>query len=175
MTRSILIVALALIAAGCESPGPRLNAPPHGEAVEVSNLRDQYDHMTDNALLADMSVNDVHFMPHRALLNSLGEERLTRMAALIEMYGGSVRFNAAERDEKLVAARTSAIVEFLREQGVDVTADQIVGDLPGGRGMEASQAITIRANEGTYKPKKSPAGSASSTSGSGASSKSGGN
>jgi hypothetical protein len=177
MLRPLLFIVPVVMVLGCESPGPRLNAPPHGDAEEVSNLRDQYEHMIDNALLADMSVNDAHFLPHRPLLNSLGEERLARIAALIEMYGGEVRFNAADRDEKLIAARTNSIVEFLREQGVDVASDGVVMALPGGRGVDATQAIVIRAGEGTYKPKRGAGGSSSTGGGSsgGASTKSNGN
>lgn len=177
MLRPALLAIPILFVAGCESPGPRLNAPPHGDAEEVSNLRDQYEHMIDNALLADMSINDAHFLPHRPLLNSLGEERLARIAALIEMYGGEVRFNAADRDAALVAARTRAIVEFLREQGIDIATDGVEMNLPGGRGVDAAQAIVIRAGEGTYKPKRGAGGtpSAASVSTGGISSKSSGN
>jgi hypothetical protein len=155
-----LAVALLL---GCEGPGPRLNAPPHGQADEVSSMRDMYDFMTDNALLADMSVSDVHFLPHRPLLSSLGEERLTRLSALLEMYGGAIRFGSNERDARLVAARTQTIADYLRSKGVDVTADTVSAELPGGRGIEAAQAILIRANEGLYKPRKAASTSATPT------------
>ncbi len=148
------LVVFAVLLTGCEGPGPRLNAPPHGQTEEVSNLRDTYDFMTDNALLADMSVSDCHFLPHRARLSSLGEERLTRLAALMEMYGGAIRFSSAESDPRLVTARSQTITDYLRGLGVDVTAETVTSELRGGRGMEASQAIAIRANEGVYKPKR---------------------
>lgn len=147
---------LGLLCAACQTTAPRLNAPPHGPPPEVTaDMRTLYDHMTDNALLDDMSVSDVHFLPERAQLNSLGEDRLTRLAALIEMYGGTLRYNAACEDEMVVAARTDTIVAFLKGHGVDATADTVTPGLPGGRGMRADEAILIRANEGTYKPKKS--------------------
>lgn len=161
MLRALSLIAPLLLVFGCESPQPRLNAPPHGEAEEVSNLRDLYDHMCDNATLSDMAVNDSHFNPHRASLNSLGESKLVRMAALIEQYGGDVRYNAAMRDDALVDARVRSLVRFLNDHGVAVREDDIVRDLPAGEGMDATQAILIRANEGVYKPKRAGAGAAS--------------
>lgn len=155
MLRSVVLIAVAgMVAVGCDTPGPRLNAPPHGQTEKVSNLRDQYEFMIDNALLADMSISDVHFYPHRALLSPLGEERLCRLAALMEMYGGEIRYTAADGDETLVNKRTQTIIDFLQAQGIAVCTADVVHDLPGGRGMEASSAILIRADEGMYKPKK---------------------
>ena len=89
--------------------------------------------LTDNALLADMTVSDRHFLPHRAKLNHLGVQRLSRLASLMDAYGGVVRFNSELDDEELIAQRTEAIVEFLAEAGVDTTREVLVEDMPGGR------------------------------------------
>ncbi len=110
--------------------------------------------MVDNALLADMSVSDVHFLPGQARLNSLGEEHLRRLARLLELYGGTVRFNTDETDQKLVADRTARIITFLCEAGIDATSEMVSRDLPASAGMDAAQAILIKVNEGTYAPKK---------------------
>ncbi len=155
MRTAVSALAFALLLSGCQEPQARLNAPPHGQAEVKCDLRSEYDHMIDNALLETMTVSDVHFVPHRPLLNSLGEERIARLAALMETYGGTVRFSTDSTDEKLVAARTALILEQLRAHGIDATSETVKPDLPGGPGLDANQAILIRANEGMYKPKSS--------------------
>lgn len=148
-----LPIGLAL--AGCApQPTTRLNAPPHGTSDNLSEMQGTLTYMTDNALLADMCVSDVHFVPHRALLNSLGEERVRRLAQLVETYGGTIRLSTNVTDEKLVKARLDTVVALLNEAGLDTSQHMVVSDLPGGDGMDASQAILIKANEGTYKPPK---------------------
>ena len=87
-------ICAALLAAGCSTSSPRLNAPPHGVAESVHDMRGTFVYMTDNALLADMSVSDMHFLPHRAMLTTLGTQRLNRLAQLINAYGGVIRFNS---------------------------------------------------------------------------------
>lgn len=136
-----------------------MNAPPHGTAEEASPLRAEFVQMEDNALLADMCLTDVHFVPHRAMLNALGEARLARLAALLEVYGGSVRFSTDETDTKLTDERVARIREYLTEVGVDTSAERVAVGLPADRGMDATQAVLIKVNEGTFKPKKQSAGS----------------
>ena len=159
MRRIYLCILIAGVACGgCQHATPRLNAPPHGTSEATTELHDMYAFMVDNALLADMSISDVHFLPHRVALSTLGEERLSALAGLMEMYGGTIRFYTEETDETLVDERTEAIMDFLAERGVDTTLDVLTRDLPGGRGVDAGQAIIIRASEGMYKPKKSGSG-----------------
>lgn len=145
--------AMCLLCAACQGPQPRLNAPPHGTTENPSELRSMYVHMVDNALLTDMTLSDIHFMPHRPMLNTLGEERLRRLAALMERWGGTIRYNTDEPDERLVQQRTEQVLKFLAEAGLDTSAEVLRPDLPGGRGMGAPEAVLIKVNEGTYKPK----------------------
>jgi len=98
-----------------------------------------YVYMTDNALLADMTVTDVHFLPHRPLLNELGRERLARLASLIQAYGGQVRLDTDSPDEALVNARLNTIADFLRDAGLDTGQALVVRDQAGGRGMRPSR------------------------------------
>lgn len=145
-------VVAGLLAAGCSSPPPRLNAPPHGTPETTSDLQDTYVHMTDNALLADMTVSDIHFLPHRALLSSLGEERLSRLALLMQAYGGTIRFSTNLVDEDLVSARIDQVLEFLCQAGIDATTETVQLGMPGGRGLDANEVILIKTYEGTYQP-----------------------
>jgi len=152
------IASVAGLLAGCAGkPAARLNAPPHG--VEQSAEEDlkprmegTFAYMADNALLADMTVSDMHFLPHRDQLNTLGEQRLSRLAQLMEAYGGTVRFSTNEEDQGLIDRRTETIRSFLAEAGIDTSKEAVTRDLPGGRGMQATEAMLIRAERGTFKP-----------------------
>jgi hypothetical protein len=144
--------AAGLLCAACNSPEPRLNAPPHGVPEETSKLQSMYHHMIDNALLAQMTVSDVHFLPHRAILNNLGEQRLSRLSSLMKSYGGVIRFNTALEDQALIDKRVEAVRLFLAEAGIDTSTEVLRHDLPGGPGIDATEAILIKANEATYKP-----------------------
>lgn len=147
-----VIVFASLLVAGCPSTSPRLNAPPHGSAESVHDMQGVFTYMTDNALLADMSVSDMHFLPHRALLSTLGQQRLSRLAQLINAYGGTIRFNSNLDDEALLDKRSSTIVEFLGELGLDTSSEIVTRDIRGGRGMDATEVILIKVHEGTYDP-----------------------
>lgn len=148
------LLAAGLVCGACQEPAPRLNAPPHGVQGKAAELQAEYTHMVDNALLTDMVVSDIHFVPNRAMLNSLGEERLSRLASLMELYGGAVRLSTNVTDAKLVDERIEQVRSYLCAAGIDTTAETIVAGPAQGRGMDAAQAVLIKANEGTYVPKK---------------------
>jgi hypothetical protein len=159
----IVTVVVSLLVAGCNQPGARLNAPPHGQPYQTADLQGTFTYMADNALLADMTVSDMHFLPHRSLLNDLGVQRLSRLAALMDAYGGTIRFNTELTDEDLIARRTGVIMDFLAQAGVDTTREVVVQDMPGGVGMPATEAILIKAEEGTYNPEKKASQGAAQT------------
>ncbi len=145
-------ICTAMLAAGCSSSSPRLNAPPHGVADSVHDMQGTFVYMTDNALLADMSVSDMHFLPHRAMLTTLGEQRLNRLAQLINAYGGTIRFNSNLNDDVLIDKRLTATVDYLSESGIDTSSEVVSRGMRGGSGMDATEVILIKENEGTYDP-----------------------
>jgi hypothetical protein len=153
MTRFLMMSVSLLALAGCNETAKRLNAPPHGTPAETSDLQGTFTYMVDNAMLADMTVTDNDFYPHRKMLNSLGEQRLSRFASLLDAYGGSLRYSTDHAsDSGLVNDRLASIREFLTEAGIDTRSQIVTRDMAGGEGIEASEAILIRVNEGTYKP-----------------------
>lgn len=152
------LAALALCGQGCNKPDTRLNAPVHGTTAESSDMSGLYVYMQDNALLSDMTLNDLHFVPHRPMLTSLGEDRLSRMASLVREYGGDIRYDTDLRDDALITQRVESIRQFLCELGLDSVAQKVAPGMSGGRGMEAAEAILIRTNVNTYKPKSAVAG-----------------
>lgn len=150
-----LLVGFAVLA-GCNEPAKRANAVEHGgDESEASPQAETYKNMVDNALLADMSVSDMHFLPHRATLSRLGIDRVTRLATLIQAFGGQIRMSSDETDEKLVSERTAAITEFLTTAGIEHADTLVVRDMPGGRGMSATEATAIQSDRGTYQPSTS--------------------
>ena len=155
---SVLGAALVMLL-GCNETAKRLNAPPHGHPEETSDMQGTFTYMSDNAMLADMTITDMHFYPHRAQLNALGETRLSRFASLMDAYGGQLRMSTDSTNTNLIAKRMQTVREFLTETGVPTSAEVIVRDMPGGRGMDADEAILIRANEGTYRPSDNAEGS----------------
>jgi hypothetical protein len=146
------MACVCLICVACNTPSARLNAPPHGTPYETSDVQGTFVYMNDNALLADMTVSDIHFHPHRPTLNTLGQQRLSRLVSLIEVHGGTIRFNTNIDDEELIEKRTDAVLTFLAEAGVDTSGQVLVEDLRGGRGMDASEVILIKVFEGSYQP-----------------------
>jgi hypothetical protein len=145
----VCTVAVSVVSFGCQQPTARLNAPPHGVAERTSDLRPTFAHMMDNALMEDMTISDIHFHPHRDELNSLGKERLKRLAWIMNEHGGTIRFNTRTDNESRVERRADNVVIYLSELGVDTTRDVIRVDVPGGRGVDATRAILIKAKSDT--------------------------
>lgn len=139
-----LIVATALTA-GCYPAASRLNAPPQGESPRPSPLQEPYAYMVDNAMIADMAMADIHFVPHSAELNSLGARRLDRYAALLEIYGGTLHYDTGLTDEELVKARIGRMKDFLATTGIPADKIDVEEGLASGRGLIAPEAIVIRA------------------------------
>ena len=159
MRRLCVLGAAVVMLLGCNESNKRLNSPPHGhQPEETSDMQGTFTYMSDNAMLADMTMTDMHFYPHRPMLNSMGENRLSRFASLMDAYGGQLRLSTDSTDGVLISGRLEAVREFLAETGIPTTAQVIVRDMPGGRGMDADEAILIRATEGTYNPETRTAG-----------------
>lgn len=173
-----LIAALVGVAAlGCRSSSSRLNAPPHGAQADAPpDLQGTFVYMSDNALLESMDVSDHHFLPHRAILTTLGKQRLNRLASLIEEYGGSIRFNTKLEDDLLVSQRTDSIVEYLGDIGVDTSTTMVTRDArDSATNKAADEAIIIKVYEGTYRPRRGRGGGSGGGAGGGGAPPLGGN
>lgn len=100
-----------------------------------------WDYMVDNAILHDMSLSDVDFVPHSDEINGTGAARLDRMVRLLDVYGGTVRMQSVSTDDELIARRTAHAREYLAVAGCNMSHVDFATMLPGGRGMPADQAI----------------------------------
>ena len=112
--------------------------------------REHFTNMADNAMLHDMSVADIHFVPHSAELSGTGAARLDRMATLLDAYGGTVRYETFITDEALVKQRLENVREYLALTGCEMDRVSIKTMISGGRGMTATKAIKVDA-KGTAK------------------------
>ncbi len=130
---------------GCVSPTERLNAPPQGQAEYPSDLQPFFSYMVDAAMVSDVSIADIHFVPHTTELNSLGTTRLSRMAAFLDTYGGTVRYSARTADEDLVDPRLTHVRDFLATTGIDMSRIDVQVALAGS--AHTSAGLAIKATE----------------------------
>lgn len=98
-------------------------------------------HMTDNAILRDMAVSDIHFIPHSAELSGVGEIRLSRMARLLNTYGGTVHYQTLTDDEAMIKQRLAHVREYLVLSGCNMERVVITTGMAGGRGMPGDEAV----------------------------------
>ncbi len=141
-----LTACIAMSVAGCgEKDHLRLNAPPQGDAAKHPVIHEYFCYHNDQGMMADMSIADVHFIPHSADLSGTGQARLERYAELLASSGGTICYDTAVQDEKLVEARLATARAFLARTMPSVASIQVELGLPGGRGMAANEAIAGQA------------------------------
>lgn len=139
-----VVVLGSLLLAGCGNPPKRLNAPPQGASNEPTAMQAQYTYMNDNALLAEMSMSAVHFLPSRADLNASGMRRLNRYIELLKQYGGPLHYDGVDDPEPLAKERMERIRGYLAQAGVDAKTCPVELGLAGGSGMRGQEAIEGR-------------------------------
>ncbi|MCO6436636.1 MAG: hypothetical protein J5J06_06065 [Phycisphaerae bacterium] len=99
--------------------------------------------MAENAMRQDMTVSDLHFVPHTAELNGTGVNRLDRMAQSLNTYGGTLHYDTVESDDVLVNARLDNIREYLALTGVNMDNVDVMTGISQGRTMPATEAMRI--------------------------------
>jgi hypothetical protein len=151
--RNVLVMlgmVLAAMSAGCRSHHKDADMDLHAQGIEEEKaLRKNLDGMVDSALLQNMAIADIHFVPHTDELNSLGVKKLTQMARLVETYGGTIHYETQLRDPDLVNRRMVHARDYLTTTGIDISRLQINSGASRGRGMLASDAIAILRAEST--------------------------
>lgn len=152
--RSTVLPLLVMAGAGCET-GTNQAMKQMNEAREAPKPHLTY--MVDNAMLHDMSISDMHFIPHTDELSSTGIARLDRMALLLDAYGGTVRYDTAMSDQFTVSQRIEHVREYLAATGCDMGRVDVRAMLSGGRGMPAAEALEIL-EKGTNPRAGAPAG-----------------
>ncbi len=134
-----LIGAGVLFAGGCsydKTATEPLSSRHRTEWPSQPNFQAQ----ANNAVLTSMTVADIHFIPYRSELNSLGRGRLTAIASYLEEYGGEVIVDFSQGDEMTQQERLVSVRRFLLGQGLDAERLTIVAGLTRGRGQAADEA-----------------------------------
>lgn len=139
--------------AGCQDPPSRLNAPPQGPSSRTHEMQNQYTYMNDNALLAEMSISPVHFIPNRPDISGVGYRRLTRYAELLQQYPGTLYYDGLTDPEPLAAERMERVRAFLAEAGVDPNLVKVELGVAGGQGLRGSEAVAVR-NYTSFSPRQ---------------------
>jgi len=141
----LLSVSL-LLGAGCSGmqDQERLNAPPQGESYARSNVAEYFAYHNDQGMMADMSIADIHFVPHSAELSGTGEARLERYAELLATTGGTLNYLTTLTDKKLIDTRLKTAKKFLESAIAGNQCIEVVLGLPGGRGMDAKKALAAQ-------------------------------
>jgi hypothetical protein len=143
--RFAVVIAAGLIAHGCAGPAERLNAPPQGDSLTRHREMQQfYVYKTDQAMMQDRSIADIHFIPHAAELSGLGQVRLSRYAELYAAHGGTIYYDTALADDQLIEARIAAAKAFLAKAAPGEPGIEVALGMPGGPGMESTEALRRR-------------------------------
>lgn len=141
------VILSACLLTGCIQPEEpsRLNSPPSGASDNQSDLSEFYAYHNDQGMVADSSIADIHFVPHSVHLSGTGEARLERYAELMAQSGGTLYYDTSLCDDELIDARLAVARSFLMKCGASAQPIQIVVGLPGGRGMNATEAAAGQA------------------------------
>jgi hypothetical protein len=115
-----------------------------------STMSKQFDRQVYNAELADMSLADVHFLPHRTGLNATGTQKLNHLAWLADNYGGTIKLDLKDPASKLAQARVDTVKAYLNCWGLPADKIKVEIGLSEQEGMNAREAIEIY-NDTRYK------------------------
>jgi len=138
-----LVACCSLI--GCTEPSERLNAPPQGPVDRPNELQPFFAYMVDNSMMSDVSIADVHFVPHTTELNSLGTTRLARMSTFLDIYGGTVRYETRSGEEDVVNRRLDHVRDFLATTGIDMSRVEVMVAMAGSNQTSAVDATEAAA------------------------------
>ncbi len=137
----LCLAAVWLSAACAPDSNKRLNSPPQGASDERPVWADYYTYHNDQGMLADMSLADLHFVPHSTELSGVGQARLERYAELLAARGGTLYYDTAIEDEVLLTSRLDSAMRFLAQCAPGRQSVEVVVGAPGGRGMDAREQL----------------------------------
>lgn len=161
--RLIIASTILLVAASCNDPnGPQSSTDIQMKQMDraVASYGSYFTYMKDNALLSDLSLGDIHFIPHTSEISGIGEVRIDRMAKLLNAYGGTVRYGTNLRDETLVEQRMQHVREYLTLVGCSMDRVTVAVAMAGGDGMPADEAVA-KYRRGTSQDEDSSSGGSS--------------
>ena len=138
---TVFFVVSATYIVGCTYTYNKLDPePPIARRAKDSDSGAFFSAQADNATLTSMAIADVHFVPYRAELNSLGLSHVTAIASYLDRYGGEVTLESQQVDSVVTRQRLETVREFLVGQGLDPEQLTINTGLSQGRGIDANEA-----------------------------------
>ena len=139
----LILFSMAMITAGCHGTRYSTAHDLQMQAMDrsLNDPKMYFVNMVDNAILHDMSIADIHFVPHSNELSGTGVARLDRMAPLLNTYGGIVRYETVENDQEMIKARIDHVQEYLSVVGCNMENVLVKVMISGGRGMSAKRAL----------------------------------
>lgn len=135
------LLFVVLVSACAPYPYTRLNSPPQGDAEQRPEWADYYTYHNDQGMLADMSISDIHFVPHTTALSGTGEARLERYAELLATRDGTIAYDTMQTDPELIEKRMDTAQAFLAQALPGKRKFNVEMGPPGGRGMTSREAI----------------------------------
>ncbi len=144
VSAATFVFAGVMLFGGCESSKAVPAMEYASNETARADMAARHQVMIDQAMLHNMSLADIHFVPHTEKLNKLGEKRLQRYAELLVEYGGTLYLETTSRDEAFCNNRMQNMMDFLRTASVAADRMQIALGNSAGRGMDAVEAITIK-------------------------------
>ncbi len=135
--------AVVFLLAGCDHFGERFIETNVSFHSARKIMEERLVAMGDNAMLRDMAMAEIHFVPHTTELNTLGEQRLERYARLLSDSGGMLVFQSSTTDREFNEARVASITRFLAEAGIAQERITAQVGLRKSEGMGAAEAIQV--------------------------------
>lgn len=145
--RTGFVLAIGLCGTGCLQPWQTqsMNTPAQEDGPEQNSLAEYFANHNDQGMVADRSLSDIHFQPHSVHLSGTGVARLDRYAELYADEGGTLFYQTSQCDEELTEARLAIARSYLAKASTTGKRIDVVLGLPGGRGMNATEAAAGQA------------------------------
>ncbi len=118
-----------------------MNAPQMEGSPPQPPMAEYFAYHNDQGMLNDMSIADIHFVPHSPYLSGAGEARLERYAELLAGTGGTICYDTRSTDNDMIEARLALVREFLAHAVPGKNLINVEVGMAGGRGMLATEAI----------------------------------
>jgi hypothetical protein len=136
---SALLLALGLACNPQETVS--MNGPQREDSPPQPEMAEYFANHNDQGMMHDMSIADLHFIPHSPNLSGAGEARLERYAELLATSGGTLCYDTRIENKELLDARLAMAREFLAHAVPGRNEVRVELGMAGGRGMMATEAI----------------------------------
>lgn len=145
MMRGVTVLGVIAAVGGCNGSLMKRSTdlPPEFVNDSREHSKARFAYMADNAMMHDLAISDVHFIPHSSELSGSGVSKLDRLAPMLNTYGGVLNYDTDVTDKALVQARIQHVREYLSLAGCAMDKVEVKPGLAQGRGAPAERAIQV--------------------------------